>query len=67
MTFWTISLIAFGGCLAIEGVGWAIFPRQMREVYREALMLGDKVLHRAGLFSVALGVGLIVLALKSVS
>ena len=67
MSLWTISLIAFGGCLAIEGVGWAIFPRQMREMYREAFVLGDKVLHQAGLFSVALGVGLIVLAVKSVS
>lgn len=59
-----VILIAIGGCLALEGVAWAIFPRQMRELYAQAFAMGDKVLHQSGLVSVALGVVLITLGVK---
>jgi len=64
MGFGVILMIAFGGVLAIEGVVWAIFPAQMRKFYIEAFAMGDKALHQSGLVSVALGVALIVLAVK---
>jgi len=36
----------------------------MRKFYIEAFAMGDKALHQSGLVSVALGVALIVLAVK---
>jgi len=64
MNLTTITLIAFGGALAIEGAVWAIFPSQMREMYRQAFAMPDKALHTTGLISVALGVVLIMAGIK---
>lgn len=64
MNGFTILAVAFGGCLAIEGAAWAIFPDQMREMYREMLSLETLFLHRAGLVSVAVGVVMIAAAVK---
>lgn len=61
----TVILIALGGAFAVEGVGWAVAPRMMRESYSEFFAMGDTVLHRVGLFSVASGTALIVWAFKS--
>jgi len=60
----TILAVAFGGCLALEGAAWAIFPSQMRDMYRDMLALDNIMLHRAGLISVAIGVGVIALAIR---
>ena len=60
-------MIAFGGMLAIEGAVWAVFPAQMRRMYEEAFTAGDKILHFSGLFSVAIGVLMIMWAVKPVS
>jgi len=60
-------MIAMGGAFAIEGAVWAIFPSQTRRTYNEMMSMGDKALHMAGLASVAIGVVLIALAVKSVS
>lgn len=57
-------MIAFGGMLAIEGAVWAVFPAQMRRMYEEAFTAGDKILHFSGLFSVAIGVLMIMWAVK---
>jgi len=57
-------MIALGGAFAIEGVIWAIFPAQTRQMYSEMLSMGDKMLHRAGLISVAIGVVFIAMAVK---
>ena len=65
MSFTTILLIATGGALAFEGAAWAIFPRQMREIYQQAFAAGDRMLHISGLISVAIGVALIVWAAKA--
>ncbi len=67
MTLMTILMIAAGGALAIEGAAWAIFPSQMREIYQQAFAAGDRMLHLSGLFSVAIGVVMIMWAVKSVS
>ncbi len=65
MSFGVVLLIALGGALALEGAVWAIFPSQMRRAYRDAIeMMDDKALHIGGLVSVAVGVGLISLAVK---
>ena len=65
MSFGIVLLIALGGALALEGAVWAIFPSQMRRAYRDAIeMMDDKALHIGGLVSVAVGVGLISLAVK---
>lgn len=64
MSFMTVMLIATGGALALEGAAWAIFPSQMRHVYQQAFAAGDRILHISGLVSVAIGVGLIVWAVK---
>jgi uncharacterized protein YjeT (DUF2065 family) len=65
MSFGIVLLIALGGALALEGAVWAIFPNQMRRAYRDAIeMMDDKALHIGGLVSVAVGVGLISLAMK---
>lgn len=59
-----IVIVAFGGCLFIEGIAWAIFPTQMRHLYSEMLNLNDKILHQAGLASVAAGVIVMMMVLK---
>jgi len=65
MTLGTILLIAIGGAFAFEGVLWAIFPGGVRQIYRQAFaQMNDRDLHVSGLASVALGVGMIVLAVK---
>lgn len=64
MTFMTVMLIATGGALAIEGAAWAIFPSQMREIYQQAFASGDRVLHLSGLASVAIGMVMIMWAVK---
>ena len=64
MSIVTIMLIATGGLLAIEGAFWAIFPAQMKRMYLEAFAAGDRVLHISGLISVALGMALIMWAVK---
>ena len=65
MDVWTILLIAFGGALAIEGAVWAIVPSVIRKSYTEMFAMGDAALHRAGLFSVAIGSAMIFWAVKS--
>jgi len=67
MSWVTILIIAFGGMLAIEGAVWAIFPSQMRRMYREAMSADDRALHISGLVSVAIGVVMIMMAVKAVS
>ena len=67
MSFGTILLIAIGGAFAFEGVLWAIFPSRVRKVYRQAFeQMDDRELHLTGLISVAMGVGMIALAVKLV-
>ena len=53
---WAVTLIALGGAMAIEGAAWAIFPKQMRELYSMMFREGDRMLHISGLISVAIGV-----------
>ncbi len=60
MTGLAVLLIAAGGAMALEGAAWAIFPRQMREMYMTAFGEGDRFLHMTGLVSVAIGVAMIV-------
>jgi len=60
----TITLIAIGGTLAIEGAVWAIFPSQMRELYRQMFAMPDRLLHTSGLISVAIGVALVIIGVK---
>lgn len=67
MSFMTVMLIATGGALALEGAAWAIFPSQMREIYQQAFAAGDRILHLSGLVSVAIGVTLIMWAVKAAS
>ena len=64
MSITTITLIAIGGALAIEGAIWAIFPSQLRDMYREMLSMPDKTLHYAGLASVAFGVVILAAGVK---
>jgi len=65
MSLGIVLLIAFGGALAFEGAVWAIFPSQMRRMYREMMNeMDDKSLHIGGLVSVAFGVALLVFAIK---
>ena len=64
MSLWTVILIASGGAFAIEGAAWAIFPSQMRRMYMDAASLGDRALHMTGLVSVAIGMVLIMWAVK---
>lgn len=64
MSFTVIMMIAMGGALAIEGAAWAVFPSQMRRIYQEAFAAGDRMLHFSGLASVAIGVVLIMWAVK---
>lgn len=64
MNLTTITLIAIGGAFALEGAVWAIFPRQMRDMYEQVFAMPEKVLHSSGLASVAIGTILIVLGVK---
>lgn len=64
MTIGTIMLIAIGGTLAIEGVLWAVFPRQIKDMYQQMLAMPERSLHLAGLASVAFGVALLVMGVK---
>ncbi len=64
MSITTIVLIAFGGALAIEGVFWAIFPRQLKDMYRQMMAMPERTLHQAGLVSVGAGVLLLMLGVK---
>ena len=53
-----------GGALALEGAVWAIFPSQMREMYRQMFSMPDRTLHLSGLASVAIGVVLVAVGVK---
>jgi len=64
MSVTTIFLIALGGTLAIEGALWAIFPRQIKDLYQQMLAMPDRTLHVAGLASVAIGVALLAAGVK---
>jgi len=59
-----ILLIALGGTLAIEGALWAVLPGKMRQMYEESFAMGDRVLHLAGLASVALGIAMLAYGVK---
>ena len=49
----------------VEGVLFAIFPSGVRNMYEEMLAIADdKMLHYAGLLSVAIGVVMIMLAVR---
>jgi len=68
MSLGVIMLVAIGGALAFEGVLWAIVPGGVRQIYKQAFaQMSDRDLHLTGLFSVAIGVGLIVFAVKMAS
>lgn len=64
MSISTIVLIAIGGTLAIEGVLWAVFPRQIKEMYQQMLAMPERTLHLAGLMSVAVGVAVLMIGVK---
>ena len=64
MSALSIIAVAIGGCLALEGAAWAIIPSHMREMYRDMLTMDDRLLHRVGLVSVAIGVIIIALAVR---
>lgn len=65
MSFGTVLLIAIGGAFAFEGVLWAIFPSGVRDMYQQAFaQMDDRGLHMTGLVSVAIGAGMIALAVK---
>jgi len=64
MGWGTVTLIAVGGMLAIEGAAWAIFPAQMKRMYEDAFSMGERALHISGIVSVAIGVTLIGLAVR---
>ncbi len=64
MSISTIVLIAVGGTLAIEGVLWAVFPRQIKDMYQQMLAMPERTLHLAGLASVAIGVAILMIGVK---
>ena len=60
-----IALIAFGGFVLIEGVIWACFPGQMREMYRRMMdEVADRDLHIVGLVSVFIGAAMLAYGVK---
>lgn len=60
-----IFLLTFAGALIYEGLAWAVGPSAMRRMYDQAMQqLGDRQLSNAGLISVVIGVGFILLALQ---
>jgi len=59
-----IVLIAIGGALAIEGALWAIFPRQVKDMYAQMMSMPERTLHMAGLACVGFGVAILVLGVK---
>jgi len=59
-----LLLIITGGILTIEGALWAIAPTMTRKMYEDLFRQGDRMLHLAGLFSVALGVACLAYALR---
>ena len=67
MSLSAIAFIILGGVLALEGALWAIFPSQLRDMYREMMSLPDGTLHRAGLVSVAFGVAFLLFGVKLAS
>lgn len=65
MDWITIFWVALGGYMFVEGVLFAIFPSGVRNMYEEMLAIADdKMLHYAGLLSVAIGVVMIMLAVR---
>lgn len=67
MSVSALILIIIGGTLAIEGAMWAVFPAQLKDMYREMMAtMSDKSLHLTGLVCVAIGVALVAFGLKLV-
>jgi len=63
-----IALIAFGGFVLLEGVIWACFPAQMREMYRRMMEeVADRDLHIVGLVSVFIGAVMLVYGVKLIN
>ena len=61
MGWWTISGLAIGGAFLLEGMMWALFPQQMREMMRQALQLPDSVVQTVGIVAFLIGGAVIVM------
>lgn len=66
LTGFAICLIAIGGAFACEGAFYAIVPQTMRDLYKFMFEADNKTLHQSGLFSVAIGMVLIVIGAKMI-
>ena len=63
MTALQILLLTLGGALAYEGLGWALAPQALRDVYSRMMEeMDDRQLGLAGLLSLLAGLFCIVLA-----
>ena len=64
MSWWTISGLAIGGAFLLEGMMWALFPQQMREMMRQALQLPDNVVQTVGIVAFLIGGAVIVMVAR---
>lgn len=64
MDFGTVLLIMLGGAAIFEGLLYALIPDKMLGLMRELSHMPPKQLHIFGTVSVAVGVGLVVFALR---
>ena len=61
MSFGLIIGLAIGGAFLLEGLMWALFPDQMREMMKQMLLQERNTVQTVGLVSFVIGAVLIML------
>ena len=61
MSFGLIIGLAIGGAFLLEGLMWALFPDQMREMMKQMLLQERNTVQTVGLISFVIGAVLIML------
>ena len=65
LSWGVIAGLAIGGAFVLEGALWALFPKQVRELYSKVLEEDDGAVQRFGLTSLVIGAILFVLAIRA--
>jgi uncharacterized protein YjeT (DUF2065 family) len=59
MSFWVLLAVGFGFCLIIEGLAYALFPRQFLAMWEMVRTTPPETIRVAGIGALAVGVGIV--------
>ena len=62
LSLWQLLILGLGFCLVIEGLAYALFPRQFLALWDVVRQTPPETIRIAGVVALALGVGIVWLA-----